>query len=151
MRVDFYHLQKWPLERALPQLLDKVRQAGHRAVVIAASEDRIESLSNVLWTYDPNSWLAHGTAKDGSAAEQPIWLTDQDENPNEATVLVLTDGMSAALTDFDRCLDMFDGNDAEAVQAARQRWQAARNEGHELHYWQQTERGGWEEQAQAQS
>ncbi len=151
MRVDFYHLQKWPLERALPQILAKVRQAGHRAVVVAGSGDRVESLSSVLWTHDPNSWLAHGTSKDGHAADQPIWLTDQHENPNGAKVLVLTDGMSADLADYDRCLDMFDGNDPDAVQAARQRWQTARDGGHELHYWQQTERGGWEEQAQAQS
>lgn len=150
MRVDFYHLQKWPLERALPQLLDKVRQAGHRAVVVAGSGDRVESLSGALWTFDPNSWLAHGTAKDGHAADQPIWLTDTLENPNSATVLVLTDGMAADdLSGYDRCLDLFDGNSPDAVGAARERWSSARDQGHELHYWQQTDRGGWEEKAQA--
>lgn len=150
MRVDFYHLQKWPLERALPQILGKVRQAGHRAVVIAASVERIESLSNALWTNDPNSWLAHGTAKDGEASEQPIWLTDTHENPNAASILVLTDGMSSKdLSVYERCLDMFDGNDPDAVQAARGRWKQASEDGHELHYWQQTDQGGWEEKAQS--
>ena len=148
MRVDFYHLQKWPLERALPQILEKVRQAGHCAVVLAGSEDRVESLSNALWTYDPNSWLANGTIKDGQPADQPIWLTDHPENPNQARVLVLTDSMTADdLAAYERCLDLFDGNDAEAVSAARDRWQQARSGGHELHYWQQTDRGGWEEKA----
>jgi|TARA_B110000438_G_scaffold300855_1_gene354247 DNA polymerase-3 subunit chi len=149
MRVDFYHLQKWPLERALPQLLDKVRQAGHKAVVVAGSQDRVESLSGVLWAHDPNSWLAHGTAKDGHAADQPIWLTDQMENPNESTILVLTDGMSASgLESYQRCLDLFDGSNPDALGSARERWSAARAQGHELHYWQQTDRGGWEEKAQ---
>lgn len=150
MRVDFYHLQKWPLEKALPQLLDKVRQAGHRAVVVAGSQDRVESLSGALWTFDPNSWLPHGTAKDGHAGDQPIWLTDQPENPNDATILVLTDGMAAYdLTAYQRCLDLFDGNSQDAVGAARDRWTAAKEQGHELHYWQQTDRGGWEEKAQS--
>lgn len=150
MRVDFYHLQKWPLERALPQILSKVRQADHRAVVVAASAERLESLSNALWTSNPNSWLAHGSAKDGSAPEQPIWLTDTHENPNGSSVLVLTDGMSSDdLSTYQRCLDMFDGNDPEAVQAARERWKKATADGHELHYWQQTEQGGWEEKAQS--
>lgn len=150
MRVDFYHLQKWPLERALPQILGKVRQAGHKAVVMAGSADRVESLSNALWTHDPNSWLAHGSAKDGHAEDQPVWLTDKPENPNEAAVLVLTDGMTASdLAIYERCLDMFDGNDPDAVQAARDRWKQASADGHELHYWQQTERGGWEEKAQS--
>lgn len=150
MRVDFYHLQKWPLERALPQILSKVRQAGHRANVLAGSQDRVEILSNSLWTHDPNSWLANGTVKDGHSVDQPIWLTDQRENPNGATVLVITDSMSTeTLSDYERCLDMFDGNDADAVSAARDRWQKARDQGHELHYWQQTDQGGWEEKAQA--
>jgi len=146
MRVDFYHLQASPVEKALPQLLERVLQGGNRAVVMAASEDRIEALANLLWTYNPNGWLPHGTIKDGFADRQPIWITDQDENPNGARMLVLTDGMaSERLGEYDRCLDLFDGNDPEATAAARGRWSGAKAAGHELHYWQQTE-NGWKEQ-----
>jgi DNA polymerase-3 subunit chi len=142
MRVDFYHLQSSPLERALPQLLDRILKTGQRAVVMAASEDRVEALANMLWTYDPNSWLPHGTTKDGAAEQQPIWLTDREENPNGARFLVLTDGMSSSrMADYDRCLDIFDGNHAEMTDAARARWSDAKAAGHELHYWQQTETG----------
>lgn len=147
MRVDFYHLQSSPLERALPQLLERVLQSGNRAIVMAASEERIEALTNVLWTADPNSWLPHGNARDGAAADQPIWLTDREENPNGARMLVLTDGMmSSRMAEFDRCLDLFDGNSEEATTAARERWSAAKTAGHELHYWQQTDTG-WKEKA----
>ena len=145
MRVDFYHLQTSPLERALPQLLEKVMQAGARAVVMAASEDRLEALSALLWTTTPESWLPHGMAKDGFAADQPIWLTTAEENPNGAKILVLTDGMASARMDsFDRCLDLFDGTNDAATAAARERWTAAKGAGHELHYWQQTGTG-WQE------
>ncbi|TAL02968.1 MAG: DNA polymerase III subunit chi [Rhodospirillaceae bacterium] len=147
MRVDFYHLLTSPLERALPLILEKVLQAGQRAVVLAGSETRVEALADVLWTYNSDSWLPHGTRKDGSAADQPIWLTDHEENPNAARVLVLTDGMTAGrLGDYDRCLDMFDGADETATAAARNRWSEAKAAGHELHYWQQTE-SGWQEKA----
>jgi DNA polymerase-3 subunit chi len=146
VRVDFYHLQTSPIEKALPQLLERALSAGHRAVVMAASEDRVEALANVLWTYNPDSWLPHGSAKDGSPADQPVWLTDRDENPNAARLLLLTDGMSSErLAEFDRCLDLFDGTNADATTAARTRWAAAKSAGHELHYWQQTE-NGWKEQ-----
>ena len=148
MRVDFYHLQTSPLERALPALLERVVQSGKRAVVMAASDARIEALNNLLWSYNPNSWLAHGSAKDGFAADQPIWLTDKEENPNNASILVLTDGMAAGfLGSFERCLDLFDGTLEEAVAQARQRWAEAKSAGHELHYWQQTESGSWAEKA----
>ncbi len=147
MRVDFYHLQDSPMERALPVLLDRAMNAGMRAVVMAASEDRLETLSGMLWTYTSDSWLPHGTSKDGFAADQPIWLTTAEENPNGAKLLVLTDGMSSTrLGDFDRCLDLFDGTNEAATMAARERWKTAKAAGHELHYWQQTQTG-WQEKA----
>src|SRR5438045_1624721 len=61
-----------------------------------------------------------------------------------ATMRVLLDGAYSELTtEFARCCDMFDGNDEAAVQAARERWSAAKSAGHSLTYWQQTP-AGWE-------
>src|SRR5712692_8553828 len=119
--IGFYHLQTTPLERALPRLLERARAQGYRIVVRAASSERIEHLNALLWTYDDASFLAHGSARDGNAASQPIWLTDGPENPNEASMLLLVDGVEAEnLAGFARIADMFDGNDAAAVEAARE-------------------------------
>ena len=143
--IGFYHLTMSPLERALPRLLEKVYASGARAVVIAGSEERVAALDTALWTYDVGSFLPHGTRRDGDAPEQPIWVTAEDENPNGATILVLTDGArSASIASFERCLEMFDGNDPAAVEAARERWRSYQAAGHGLTYWQQTSRGGWE-------
>ena len=146
-QVGFYHLSRTPLERALPKLLEKVLESGDRAVVIAGSEARVEALNAALWTYDPNSFLPHGSAVDGNAERQPVWLTSSDENPNGATFLLTVDGFDPGdLTGYQRCLDLFDGNDPEAVAAARERWRRYSDAGHELAYWQQTERG-WEQKS----
>ncbi len=143
--IGFYHLTRSPLERALPRLLEKAHASGARIVVMAGSEERVDALDQVLWTYDPASFLPHGAARDGEAPEQPIWLTADDENPNEAAILVLTDGATSdKVADYARCLEMFDGNDEDAVTAARSRWRDYDAAGHALTYWQQTERGGWE-------
>ncbi len=148
-RVDFYHLTRSPLEAALPRLLEKVLDSGARAVVLAGSAESIETLSAQLWTYDDRAFLPHGSARDGFASEQPIWLSDADENPNGARVLVLTDGaQSDSIDEYERCLELFDGNDPNAVSEARSRWQTHKSAGRELHYWQQTERGGWQEKRQ---
>lgn len=143
--IGFYHLSTMPLERALPKLLKKVQESGMRAVVIAGSDERVEALNGLLWTYNQGGFLAHGSARDGHAEHQPVWLTVADENPNGATVLVLTDGaVSENVAAFERCLELFDGHDESAVAAARKRWAAYQDAGHELKYWQQTESGGWE-------
>jgi DNA polymerase-3 subunit chi len=143
--VRFYHLQTSPLERALPKLLEKVLEAGHRAVLLAGSEERVASLNGHLWTYEERSWLPHGSAADGNAAEQPLYLTCQEENPNQADVLVLIDGVTPAFTgDFSIAIDMFDGRNEDALAAARGRWRACVEKQYEVTYWQQGERGGWE-------
>ena len=143
--VAFYHLQKSPLEAVLPKLLEKTLAAGKRALVLASSTERVEALAAHLWTYDADAWLPHGTAQDGCPEQQPIWFTEREGNPNHASFLFLTDGAdSAAIAAFERCFDLFDGNDPLAVEAARARWQARKAEGHAVTYWQQTERGGWE-------
>lgn len=142
--VGFYHLERTSLERALPKLLEKVLAAGMRAVVLAGSEEQVEALNAALWTYDPASFLAHGSAADDHAEDQPIYLTAKEEAPNGAQVLVLVDGVRPAfLADFRRCLDLFDGNDPAAVHAARERWSALKDAGHTLTYWQQTPQGTW--------
>ena len=145
--INFYHLQRSSLEQTLPKLLEKVLQAGKRAVVMARSEERVEALNTLLWTYDPNAFLPHGSKNDGNAPEQPVWLTTDDENPNGATVLVLTDGAaSSRLGEYERCLEVFDGRDPERVADARQRWTGYKALGHAVTYWQQGERG-WEKKA----
>src|SRR5438105_15086555 len=131
--IGFYHLQATPLERALPRLLERARAGGYRIVVRAGSAERVEHLNALLWTYDEASFLAHGSARDGNPAGQPIWLTDRVENPNAAALLVLVDGVEAEdLAGFTRVADMFDGTDAAAVDAARDRWRRAAAAGHAL-------------------
>lgn len=145
--IGFYHLLSTPLERALPRLLERARAQGHPIVVRAGSAGRVAQLDAMLWTYDEASFLPHGSGAEGNAAMQPIWLTDRDENPNHASMLVLIDGVEAGdLSRFARCADMFDGNDPAAVETARERWRRAREGGHALTYWQQTS-SGWERRA----
>jgi DNA polymerase-3 subunit chi len=141
--IGFYHLLATPLERALPRLLELGLKAGFRIVVLAGSPERMEHLDAVLWSYDDASFLPHGSRRDGRPERQPVWLSDSDENPNRADMLVLTDGaVSARLSEYRRCLDLFDGNDETALAAARERWRRAKEAGHALTYWQQTA-SGW--------
>ena len=143
--IRFYHLQRTALEAALPPMLEKTLERGQRAVVVAGSEERVEHLADHLWTYSEGGFLPHGSARDGNAALQPVWLTTADENPNEAQVLFLTDGASSPrVADYQLCVELFDGNDEAVVQAARARWKTYKDAGHALTYWQQSTAGRWE-------
>ena len=141
--VFFYHLQRQPLERALPLLLAKCLERGWRVVVQAAAEERVSALDDALWTFEDDAFLPHGTARDGEPEGQPVFLTADDANPNGAAVRVLVDGAEAALDGYERALVLFDGTDPEAVAAARTQWSALKAAGHDLAYWQQDEEGRW--------
>jgi DNA polymerase-3 subunit chi len=142
--IRFYHLRTTTLERALPQILEKMLARGDRVVVMAGSTERVEALNAALWTYNDRAFLPHGAARDGFAEDQPIWLTTSEENPNGASMLVLADGMTCDdLAAWGSAVEIFDGGDETAVAAARARWAAYKAAGHALTYWKQGEDGKW--------
>ena len=146
--VYFYHLESRSLEQVLPTLLERSLERGWRAAVQAASKERVEALNTLLWTYREDSFLPHGSASDGTPHAQPIYLTDEEDNPNEAAVRFLVDG--AALEDasgYVRVVHMFDGRDGGAVARAREAWAAAKDKGFAVSYWQQDADGRWQQKA----
>jgi DNA polymerase III subunit chi len=148
--IRFYHLQRSSLDAALPPMLEKTHARGQRAVVLLGSAERVEALASRLWTYAAGSFLPHGTARDGRAEHQPIWITAEDENPNGAQVLFLADGArSGRVADYALCVELFDGADEAAVTAARLRWREYQAQGHKLLYFQQDDSGRWEQKAQS--
>ncbi len=142
--IRFYHLQTKTTEQALPELLTKALSQGRRIVVRAPDKAAVEALNDHLWTFRPDSFLPHGSAKDGLGDRQIVWLTAENDNPNKADTLMLTGGVHAEdLSEYALCCDIFEASGAEG---ARVRWKACRDAGHDVTYWQQTE-NGWEKKA----
>ena len=146
--VFFYHLERHPLDAVLPKLLATSLDRGWRVVVQAGSEERAEALAAHLWSHDEESFLPHGTKADGLPDLQPIWLTAVDENPNGANVRFYVDGAEVGpIEGLTRAVILFDGNDPDAVEAARAGWKRFKAAGHEVTYFQQDEQGRWQNRA----
>jgi len=143
--VLFYHLQDTTLEGVLPPLLEKSLQRGWRVVVQAGSDERVAALDAHLWTYRDDSFLPHGTSRDQDAGDHPVILSIEENNPNAANVRFLVDRapLPANSSDYDRLVMIFDGNDDEALAAARQAWTDSKAKGFEVTYWQADEQGRW--------
>jgi DNA polymerase-3 subunit chi len=142
--ITFYHLTKWPLERALPKLLERALAQNHKVVVRVPNTDRLAAFNQALWTYDPGSFLPHGVARDGNSKHQPVYLTTGSDVPNEATLLILTGGTdSDDIGRFTRCFDIFEGDERSVVNAEK-RWALRSVAGYSQTYWQQAVDGRWE-------
>jgi DNA polymerase-3 subunit chi len=148
-KINFYHLTTSPLEKALPKLMEKVYQSGAKSIVLTENEEQTAQLNKQLWTYTTKFFLPHGSESDGFSEKQPIYLTSSaNENPNQASILAIIGRAEPdGLTQFDKCLYLFNGNVEDEVSLARARWKSYKNDGHELAYWQQNEKGGWEQAA----
>ena len=146
--IDFYQLEQRTLDDVLPALLEMSLKRGWRAAVQATSEERVAALDTRLWTYREESFLPHGTAGDGRASAQPIYLTADDDNPNAAHVRFLVDGATLAyVSPYIRVAHVFDGRDQETVARAREAWREAKARGNAVRYFQQDGNGRWLEQA----
>jgi DNA polymerase III subunit chi len=145
--VLFYQLDRRPLDKVLPGLLEKCLERGWRVVVQAGTNERLEAIDTLLWTYNEESFLPHGGAKDGPADMQPVFMTISEDNPNSASIRFLVDGADlASFEGYARVVYLFDGGDEEARGRARGQWKRAKSAGCDVTFWRQNERGAWQKQ-----
>ena len=143
--IMFYHLEHKPWEQVLPGQLSKALERGWRCVVQIGKDERVDEVSELLWKNDADIFLTHGTKADGMADKQPVWLTAEAENPNDATVRFFIEGAVVGdVTGLTRAAILFDGRDEAAVATARDDWKRLKAEGHEISYWQQDENHRWQ-------
>jgi DNA polymerase-3 subunit chi len=145
--IGFYHLTRTSLVAALPPLLGRTLGLQERALVLCTSPQQVATIDDALWLSQNPDWLPHGTAAAPHPEWQPIYITDTEINPAGAQFLFLTFGAQTKnLSAYKRVFDLFDGNDENAVAAARVRWKQAKEAGHGIAYWKQGS-AGWEKSA----
>ena len=147
-RVDFYHLTKAPLEQVLPKLCEKAHSTKKKIKILLGTDERVDFINSLLWSYSDDSFLPHGSKKDGFIEKQPIFISSNAQNENNAEILILADGAQLSVNEiknYDRVLNIFDGNDNEALDKSRQYWKEIKSLDFELHYWQQKDNGSFEQ------
>ena len=136
MQANFRNLAGRPLELLVAHLAAEYLDMGTKVLIRAPTAERIKALDQALWTFDPASFLPHGTEEAGRAEGQPVLLTTGEGNPNGATALLLVDHTVAPDDPDWHSVDyIFERNDPTAREAARQQWRIWKEQGHEPVYW----------------
>ncbi len=145
MKVDFYHLTRSPLDRVLPRIAQRLHDDGERLLLLSDDAEQRRHLDMLLWSYAPDSFLAHAEAGAGDDALQSVLIASEPTDANAARNVAIVDGRwrDDALT-FDRAFHFF-GEDH--IAAARAAWKGlADRDDVERRYWWQGD-GGWEQAA----
>lgn len=144
----FYHLERASVDEALPELLTKLLARGGRAVVTSPEDSRLSHLESHLWTFRDDSFLPHGLSDAPNPQAQPIVLSPEPDNLNQADMLFCLDGADPGPVEaWDRVVVMFEASDETALARARALWAAQKKSDIPISYWRQNEAGRWEKQA----
>ena len=143
--VRFYHMEQSTLDQVLPAIVSKAFQLGKPISIKGPNQKETKRLDDLLWTFNPQSFLPHGM---DHANQQPILLSCDDDNQNDAKILILTHGCTHNnVGQFDLVCEMLDGRVDTQINEARKRWKEYKAADHTLTYWQQDENGKWNKKA----
>ena len=143
----FYHLTDTPLERTLPMLLAKCRDAGWRVAVRGRDARLLERLDATLWN---DGFMPHGLAGGAHDWDQPVLLGA--DVPADGFQCVMSVGgadvTAAEVGTSERVCILFDGHDEGALNHARGQWKTLTSDGCTAQYWAQ-EDGRWTKKAES--
>ena len=130
-RIDFYRNAQDKLHFAC-RLAAKAYEKPSRLVVYAPDRQVLARFDQMLWTYQPLKIVPHCMAGAPVAAETPIILAgDGDEPPHHDALLNLGDGEPPYFATFERLLEIVSTDEADK-ERARGRWSFYKKRGYEI-------------------
>lgn len=134
-QVDFYILQDHS-ENAKNlfacKLADKVFRLKHKVYINADTAQQASQLDNLLWTYNPGSFIPHGLCEESDPEFTPILIGVGDQSKGQHEVMInIGNEIPLSFSQFDRVAEIVIGNDDQRQQA-RQRFKFYRDRGYSL-------------------
>jgi len=147
--LRIYHLTAQSVKDGLPGLISTAIGRDLRCHIYVPDASRAEDICDHLWTFDQDSFIPHGTKKDGLQPYQPVWISPDLENPNNSNVRFVMAGADITpddLNTMDLTCVLFDESDTAARQKARQLWADSDDDDTiKRIYYRQDETGQWHE------
>ena len=135
-KVDFYILQSGSREHTACKLIDKAYALGHRIYVHAESEDEVNKIDGLLWTYRAASFIPHQRYQNDSSTsfknDSPVQLGTHDAPNIDSDVLInLASEVPLFFSRFQRVAELV-GSDEQAKELGREHYQFYRDRGYAL-------------------
>jgi DNA polymerase-3 subunit chi len=143
MEVCFYQTAADSLTPSAVRLLEKIYASGERCIVYSGDDELLKVVDKTLWTFSTNAFIPHGDRSLGFCECQPIYLTNQQENPNGSTILVLLEAVDCeqCTENFKRIIYIFQST--QQIEKAKALYNDLKKSMENVHYWKQSS-GKWE-------
>ena len=140
MEINFYQVDDI-IYKSMAPLLIKVLDEDKKALIYCQDEKQVEEIDGGLWSFSKTKFIPHGTkATKLEPAKQPVFITDQKENFNQAEYLIMLGEVEEKfLNQFGKIFYFFSsGNVADA----RKLWAKYKKQSFTLNFYKK-EDNGW--------
>lgn len=128
--------------KLLPSLLERIVAQKHKVLIACNSEAEVKRVDKFLWECNAEKFIPHGTASQDFAEDQPILITNEEQNLNMSDILICLSGKTVSdFSSYLKVVDIFEGSE-EQKQAGRVRWKEYKTKGYDLSYF-TSEDGKW--------
>lgn len=165
-QFSFYQTLEGVLEKTVCLLTEKCYSNNLRLVIMARNIEMQERINGLLWTYSQKQFIPHGSKLDQLPAKQPVYITTEIENPNNATVVILVNPAinnitnlifhhqaspsidqpkisSAYNVEFQRIIIIYDASDKDAYNEINQIINELQGKKAFVEYYAQDSKGAW--------
>ncbi len=130
--VRFIKLDRPEKALHLCRLAEEHFLTGARVLVVVGDENRAVTLDRFMWVWDKASFLPH-SLNNGTVdcLEEPVVISISEQNPNQASVLVMGTPCSLEfMARFDCVYDFAETYDPVLAETARARFRTYRTRGY---------------------
>ena len=114
--IFFYKLKNTSSEIFLTSLIEKSIDNDWNSVVLFDNIERMEEINDFLWSYKDTSFLPHGSQNDKNSELHRVYLTCEEENPNDSDVIFSIDGLLIKnINSWQRCIYIFNEQNLKVV------------------------------------
>jgi DNA polymerase IIIc chi subunit len=114
MEINFYQLENIDY-KAIAAILLKIREEKKRTLIYCKNSEILKQIDDGLWSFSKTKFLPHATKLEKvSPKDQPTFLTDEENNENDAEFLIMLDPTSDEfLKKFEKIFYFFGNSNLE--------------------------------------
>lgn len=138
-QVMFYQLEQQPSEQVSLLLLHACFQAAHyyrqnqRVFIFCGSQPQAHQIDELLWSFDPDSFVAHNLIGEGPKNGAPVEISWQAPTNRRPVLINLTSTVPNFAQQFSQIID-FVPSDETLKQQARERYKQYRQLGFKVEH-----------------